>query len=82
VGGAKIKVKCHYKDTRIVNVESDISIGEFIRRVQDKFDGMQLLIKYKDEDGDLVMMVDQEDLYMAMQSPDVAQGKLDIWLYD
>lgn len=78
--GGKIKVKCHYRDTRIVLIEPDIDVGEFMQRVRDKFDGANLVIKYKDEDGDMIIMTDQEDLAMAMACSD--GGKMDVWCSD
>ncbi|KNC96546.1 uncharacterized protein SPPG_08134 [Spizellomyces punctatus DAOM BR117] len=61
----KVKVKAHYTDTRILLVPYTISHTELIERIQQKFKTGALRLKYKDEDGEMVMITDQEDLEVA-----------------
>jgi len=77
--GTKIKVKCYYKDTRVVQIEDGITFTELSKRIQEKFDGTKLKLKYKDEDGDQVLLVDQDDMDMALSMPDAAAGKMELW---
>lgn len=65
-----IKIKIHYgKDTRVIMVQKDIMFQEFKGRIASKIQPPQdlnsLHLRVKDEDGDLVMLGDQEDLNMA-----------------
>jgi hypothetical protein len=65
----KMKVKCHFGDTRTLMVSADISFEELQLKIQKKFsvnDGLKL--RYKDEDEELVLITDQEDLDMALDS--------------
>ncbi|KAJ3277235.1 hypothetical protein HK104_003522, partial [Borealophlyctis nickersoniae] len=63
----QIKVKCHFTDTRIILVPTNVTFEELVYRVQDKFKQDQpLKLKYKDEDEEMVLMTDQEDLEVAI----------------
>lgn len=42
--GTKIKVKCHFKDTRVVLIEEGIKFDELLKRVQEKFDGSKVKV--------------------------------------
>ncbi|TPX67094.1 hypothetical protein SpCBS45565_g03999 [Spizellomyces sp. 'palustris'] len=61
----KVKVKAHYTDTRILLVPYTISHTELMDRIQQKFKTGALRLKYKDDDGEMVMITDQEDLEVA-----------------
>ncbi|KAG9287906.1 hypothetical protein G9A89_017501 [Geosiphon pyriformis] len=79
---AKIKIKCYYKDTRAILVPSTINFTELLKRIQEKFgpSSSPFRLKYKDEDGEMVMMTDQEDLEMALGMANVKDdiGRLEI----
>ncbi|CAG8580513.1 13277_t:CDS:10 [Cetraspora pellucida] len=83
---SKIRVKCYYKDKtpRAIMVPTNIAYEELSKRIQEKFSlNNPLKMKYKDEDGTMVMMGDQEDLEMAlsiipMSTSDV--GKMEVWI--
>ncbi|KAI9489506.1 hypothetical protein BDB00DRAFT_610980 [Zychaea mexicana] len=65
---AKIKIKVHYHDTRILLVPSDILFTELLTRVRAKFNvvaSQDLRLQYKDEENVMVLMIDQDDLNMA-----------------
>ncbi|KAI9251941.1 hypothetical protein BDA99DRAFT_521594 [Phascolomyces articulosus] len=63
---AKIKIKVHYHDTRILLVPSDIMFSELLTRVRAKFNASESLrLQYKDEENVMVLMIDQDDLNMA-----------------
>ncbi|CAG8513390.1 24593_t:CDS:10 [Dentiscutata erythropus] len=80
------KVKCHYKDKtpRAIMVPTSIAYEELSKRIQEKFSlNNPLKMKYKDEDGTMVMMGDQEDLEMAISiiprsNSDV--GRMEVWI--
>jgi len=79
---SKIKVKCHHKDTRVVMVPSSIIYDDLMQRIQEKFgETYRLNVKYKDEDGEEVMMTDQEDLEMAFSLVNIVGsiGRLELW---
>src|SRR5689334_19457849 len=64
----KLRVKCHYVDTRAVLVRADTPLKELIQRVQEKFQSERpLRLKYKDEDHHMLSMIDDEDWLMAQQ---------------
>lgn len=82
----KIKIKIHYVDTRILMVPNAISFDELKFRVRDKFGAPpSIRLQYKDEDKEMVLMIDDDDLFMARQvnrssSSDVE--KMEIWCVD
>lgn len=65
----KFRIKVHaLEDTRYIMVGPTIGITEFHKRICDKF-GFQLPLKLKMRDeGDMVSMVDQEDLDLLLMS--------------
>lgn len=85
---SKFRIKVHAAhDTRYIIVGPAVQLGEFEGRIRDKF-GMAsgLKIKMRD-DGDMVTMVDQEDLdLLLMAAREVARregsemGKMEVWV--
>ncbi|KAG0210862.1 hypothetical protein BGX28_008829 [Mortierella sp. GBA30] len=64
----KLRVKCHYVDTRAVLVRADTPLKELVQRIQEKFQADRpLRLKYKDEDHHMLSMIDDEDWLMAQQ---------------
>ncbi|KAF9976545.1 hypothetical protein BGZ65_007790, partial [Modicella reniformis] len=82
----KLRVKCHYIDTRAVLVRADTSLQELMQRVQEKFQtNRPLKLKYKDEDRHMLSMIDDEDWLMAQQVHLETAGNLDrmeLWCFD
>ncbi|KAG0290399.1 hypothetical protein BGZ98_003481 [Dissophora globulifera] len=82
----KLRVKCHYMDTRAVLVRADTPLHELIQRVQEKFQADRpLKLKYKDEDHHMLSMIDDEDWLMAQQVHLETTGSLDrmeLWCFD
>ncbi|KAI8596779.1 hypothetical protein EDD21DRAFT_387238 [Dissophora ornata] len=82
----KLRVKCHYMDTRAVLVRPDTPLHELIQKIQDKFQADRpLKLKYKDEDHHMLSMVDDEDWLMAQQVHMEATGSLDrmeLWCFE
>jgi hypothetical protein len=81
----KIKIKIHYVDTRILLVSNSISFDELKFRVRDKFGAPpSIRLQYKDEDDEMVLMIDDDDLFMARQVNKNHQSsseleKMEIW---
>ncbi|KAI9282381.1 hypothetical protein BC943DRAFT_382327 [Umbelopsis sp. AD052] len=66
--GPKIKIKVHYRDTRMLVVSAYISFHGLLEKIHEKFDvSSTLRLQYKDEDDELVLMIDQDDLDLARQ---------------
>ena len=90
--GPRLKIKVHYKDTRMLVVSAYISFHNLLYKIHEKFDvSSTLRIQYKDEDNVLVLMIDQDDLDLARQiaraqakaSNDGAPvEKLELWCID
>ncbi|KAF9344162.1 hypothetical protein BGX26_004707 [Mortierella sp. AD094] len=82
----KLRVKCHYIDTRAVLVRADTPLHELIQKVQDKFQSDRpLKLKYRDEDSHMLSMVDDDDWLMAQQVHMETTGTLDrmeLWCFD
>ncbi|KAI8594856.1 hypothetical protein EDD21DRAFT_392734 [Dissophora ornata] len=82
----KLRVKCHYIDTRAVLVRADTPLQELLQRVQEKFQTQRpLKLKYKDEDAHMLSMIDDEDWLMAQQVHMETTGSLDrmeLWCFD
>ncbi|KAF9165468.1 hypothetical protein DFQ26_009921 [Actinomortierella ambigua] len=82
----KLRVKCHYTDTRAVLVRQDTSLQELMMKVQEKFQSDRpLRLKYKDEDNHMLSMIDDDDWLMAQQVHMETMGNLDrmeLWVFD
>ncbi|KAF9579188.1 hypothetical protein BGW38_004649 [Lunasporangiospora selenospora] len=82
----KIRVKCHYIDTRAVLVRVDTPLQELLQRIQEKFQSDRpLKLKYKDEDLHMLSMIDDEDWTMALQVHQATTGspdRMELWCYD
>ncbi|KAL4785776.1 hypothetical protein BJX76DRAFT_366687 [Aspergillus varians] len=71
----KFRAKVHSpEDTRYIIIEPAIAFAEFEMRIREKF-GFQMMLKIKMQDeGDMVTMVDQEDLdLLLMASREIAR---------
>ncbi|KAL4807252.1 hypothetical protein BDV18DRAFT_114735 [Aspergillus unguis] len=84
----RFRVKVHsLEDTRYIIVPPTIDFVELEARIREKF-GFQMLLKIKMQDeGDMITMVDQEDLdLLFMASREIARregsemGKMEIWV--
>jgi hypothetical protein len=90
--GPKIKIKLHYRDTRMLVVSAYITFQHLLEKIHEKFNvSSTLRIQYKDEDNELVLMIDQDDLDLARQitraqgkvmSDHGAVEKLELWCID
>ncbi|GAA5903224.1 hypothetical protein JCM8208_002243 [Rhodotorula glutinis] len=67
---AKIRVKLQYQgETRALNIPVDAALGEFVERVRRKFGSeSDLPIKYRDSDGGLVSILDEDDWECALDT--------------
>ncbi|KAF9886697.1 hypothetical protein FE257_011211 [Aspergillus nanangensis] len=65
----KFRVKVHaFEDTRYIMIGPTIDYGEFEARIRDKF-GFRCMLKIRMQDeGDMITMVDQEDLDLLFSS--------------
>ncbi|ORZ17651.1 hypothetical protein BCR42DRAFT_412238 [Absidia repens] len=84
--GSKIKIKVHYTDTRVLLVASTITFDALISRVREKLHApAHTRLQYKDEDNEMVLMIDDDDLQMARQiykvrnNQDLGVEKMEIW---
>ncbi|KKK23064.1 hypothetical protein AOCH_005449 [Aspergillus ochraceoroseus] len=84
----KFRVKVHsFEDTRYIIIGPMIEFVEFETRIREKF-GFRMALKIKMQDeGDMITMVDQEDLdLLLMASREIAgregseMGKMEIWV--
>ncbi|KAJ3186642.1 hypothetical protein HDU85_007462 [Gaertneriomyces sp. JEL0708] len=77
--GDKIKLKIHYTSTRIILLPS-LSYSLLLLRIFGKFNipaGQQasVVLKYRDEDGTLCELMDEEDLMVCVD------GRGEVWVY-
>ncbi|KAG2216705.1 hypothetical protein INT45_013628 [Circinella minor] len=64
----KIKIKVHFSDTRILLMSTHVTFDELLHKVKTKFNAPSTLrLQYKDEDEEMVIMIDDDDLNMARQ---------------
>ncbi|KAI9029540.1 hypothetical protein CLU79DRAFT_734543 [Phycomyces nitens] len=81
----KIRVKVHYTDTRILLVPHTITFSELLARVREKFGAPpSTRLQYKDEEDEMVLMIDDDDLHMVRQTSRHKHGnsgveKIEIW---
>ncbi|TPX41010.1 hypothetical protein SeMB42_g05777 [Synchytrium endobioticum] len=77
----KIKLKCHYNDDTFMMLitPNTTFYHELLSRIQKKFGTSHLLrLRYQDDDGEKVLMTDQEDMELAFRSAS-RDPKLEIW---
>ncbi|KAJ1559260.1 hypothetical protein HK405_011368, partial [Cladochytrium tenue] len=75
MGSDKVKIKCHFQDTRIIVVPVDVTFDDLSVRVQRKFGAAApLTLKYRDSDGEMVLLTDQEDLEVAFEMHGLEYG--------
>eukprot|EP00842_Homolaphlyctis_polyrhiza_P003981 jgi/Hompol1/4584/HPOL_001906-RA len=78
--GDTIKVKCHYTESRIIIVHNTISFLDLQARVMTKFGTeVPLNLKFKDANGQMIVMSNDDDLENAISSSPV--GRLEIWCF-
>ncbi|KAL7313307.1 hypothetical protein PS15m_007067 [Mucor circinelloides] len=78
----RIKIKIHHVDTRILLVSNQITFDELKSRIQEKFGvPASIRLQYKDEDDEMVLMIDDDDLFMARQVNKISNEleKMEIW---
>lgn len=70
-------------------ITSDMAFEEFVDRITQKFDKPfdGLGMKYKDEDGTLITLIDESDYDLALEiarnhSGERSERKLEIWCRD
>ncbi|KAL7751314.1 hypothetical protein RI367_003174 [Sorochytrium milnesiophthora] len=63
----KLRVKVHFSDEkRMILLPGDATFDELTYKIQEKFNTRSLLkIRFRDEDGELVLMTDDDDLEVA-----------------
>lgn len=76
----RVKIKCHLNtDIRIVTIARDAKYPELKSKIEQTYGmSLPLVMKYKDEVGDLITLASQEDLVNALHT--VGDSKLDIFL--
>ncbi|KAI9312914.1 hypothetical protein BX666DRAFT_1983224 [Dichotomocladium elegans] len=85
VASNKIKIKVHYSDTRVLLMPTNVTFDELLDRIRFKFDAPETIrLQYKDEDDEMVIMIDDDDLNMArqiskMRSGDANIERMEIW---
>lgn len=63
----KVKVKVHSDDTRVIMVDFKMTYEKLLDKIQDKLHlREEPRIQFRDEDGGMVTMTDQDDLDMAL----------------
>ncbi|EIN06660.1 hypothetical protein PUNSTDRAFT_136506 [Punctularia strigosozonata HHB-11173 SS5] len=83
----KIRVKMHYQDDlRGMTLTPETPYEEFVDRVAKKFDvsSLTLSLKFKDEDGSIVSLLDSSDYELAIETAREhangrPEGKLEVW---
>ncbi|KAI9924955.1 hypothetical protein AWENTII_006590 [Aspergillus wentii] len=84
----KFRIKVHaFEDTRYIMIGPTVEFAEFVGRIREKF-GFNSLLKIKmQDDGDMITMVDQEDLELLLISAKEGarregseMGKMEIWV--
>lgn len=86
----KIRIKIHHDgNVRGMAITLDMPFEEFVDRITQKFDKPfdDLGMKYKDEDGTLITLMDESDYDLALEiagghTGDRSERKLEIWCKD
>ncbi|KAK9768174.1 hypothetical protein K7432_001418 [Basidiobolus ranarum] len=83
----KLKVKCHYNDTRVILVDYNVTFDGLLSRIKDKYAiESPVKLKYRDEDDELVLITDQDDLDLARgllddDSDSGLSDRLEVWCF-
>ncbi|KAK9681318.1 hypothetical protein K7432_015675 [Basidiobolus ranarum] len=84
----KLKVKCHFNDTRVILVDQNATFQALLNRIKEKYGVTQgsLKLKYRDEDDELILITDQDDLDMARGLPNDnpnsgLSDRLELWCF-
>src|SRR5690606_38936857 len=83
---SKIKIKCHLgDDIRLLVVSNGISFSSLKQMAEEKFCVKLVDIKFKDEDGDLITLSQDDDIVEALGTMKLSSGeeknkKLDLYL--
>lgn len=83
---SKIRVKLHYEnDVRGMSITPDITHGEFVDKVEAKFARGNFKLRFKDEDGAVISLVDDSDWESAIDAARESangrpEGKLEIYV--
>ncbi|KAJ3111962.1 hypothetical protein HDU96_005101 [Phlyctochytrium bullatum] len=95
--GDKLKIKCHYGDSKILlAVPTNLAFEDLQFRAAKKLGlnpNVPIRFKYRDADGEMVMMTDQEDMEVAFEmagidfmhpSGSVGAGndRFELWCFD
>ncbi|KAI8812138.1 hypothetical protein BJ742DRAFT_794944 [Cladochytrium replicatum] len=84
--GDKIKIKCHYNDTRLILVSPTVTYVELRARVCEKFNVEKLKLHYRDEESVLVLITDQEDMEIGFACAGGQAGhppdRFELWCSD
>ncbi|KAJ6262280.1 hypothetical protein Dda_3087 [Drechslerella dactyloides] len=86
----KIKVKIHHDDLIVIYIDPTVSFRELMARMQSKLKLRGACkIKFKDEDGQQILLADEEDLDHAIdmcassaRKTDAGVGRMEIWVSD
>ena len=79
----KIKVKCHFKETRLLLFEkTDFSLLTLQHKISSKYEVSHFKIKYKDDDGDLITVCDQEDFDLMLKLNVQDRNKMELWCFE
>ncbi|KAK5169740.1 uncharacterized protein LTR77_005718 [Saxophila tyrrhenica] len=86
----KVRIKVHAEDMRYVMTTPDVTYPQLAEQIRGKFGlGVEFKLKMKDEDGDLVVLGDQDDLDMALSICKSAaakekadMGKMELWVQE
>ncbi|KAJ3355260.1 hypothetical protein GGF32_002089 [Allomyces javanicus] len=75
----KLRVKVHFDgDTRVLLLPGDASFDEMLDKIEDKLRETQFRVRFRDEDGELVSMTDDDDLVLA-RSLAADENKIEVW---
>ncbi|KAI9188932.1 hypothetical protein H9P43_000354 [Blastocladiella emersonii ATCC 22665] len=74
----KLRVKVDFGDKRMILLPGDASFDELYDKIAEKFNANKFRILFRDEDGELVTMTDDDDFLLARSlAPD--ENKIDVF---
>jgi hypothetical protein len=80
VPGNKIKIKIHFNDTRMIFVPADVYYDEMKTLVRQKLRNEKVEVKFVDEDGEKIVMTNDDDLDEAIECSKDPR-KLELWAF-
>ncbi|ORZ39586.1 hypothetical protein BCR44DRAFT_1426825, partial [Catenaria anguillulae PL171] len=78
IAAGKLRVKVNFGDKRMLMLPADATFDELCDKIVEKFGTSKFRVMFKDEDGELVSMTDDDD-FLLCRSISMDENKIEVW---